>query len=98
MKTIIHVKVYRATLLHNYHIKPPIYVIVVICGLPLQYAFVIFFIQGFFYFLFRFWFSLSILAKKTHKNCQEYQTAEAVVHGWRVLATNWIQVFWEQLY
>ena len=47
---------------------------------------------------FIFGFSLSILSKKTHKNCQEYQTAEAVVHGWRVLATNWIQVFWEQLY
>ena len=51
-----------------------------------------------FHFEFPFWFTLSILAKKTHKNCQEYQTAEAVVHGWRVLATNWIQVFWEQLY
>ena len=47
---------------------------------------------------FTFCFNRAFCGKKTHKNCQEYQTAEAVVHGWRVLATNWIQVFWEQLH
>ena len=41
---------------HIYHIKPPIHVAAVICGLPLQYAFVIFFIQGLCYFEFHFGF------------------------------------------